>query len=168
MIRELRVNNLAIIKDMQIELEENFSVLTGETGAGKSIILDGIAFILGARANTSVIRHNENKLIVEAVISLSSKLVEKLKLLDFDIDYDDNELIIYRELQKDGKSKISINGKRATSTMLMSIMSNVVDIVGQHENQYLLNHNYHLELLDGFIDKKEFKLKEKKIKRLRS
>ena len=80
MIRELRVNNLAIIKDMQIELEENFSVLTGETGAGKSIILDGIAFILGARANTSVIRHNENKLIVEAVISLSSKLVEKLKL----------------------------------------------------------------------------------------
>lgn len=160
MIKELRVNNLAIIKDMQIELEENFSVLTGETGAGKSIILDGIAFILGARANTSVIRHNENKLIVEAVISLSSKLVEKLKLLDFDIDYDDNELIIYRELQKDGKSKISINGKRATSTMLMSIMSNVVDIVGQHENQYLLNHNYHLELLDGFIDKKEFKLKE--------
>lgn len=168
MLRELKVNNLAIIKDMEIEFSENFSVFTGETGAGKSIILDGIAFILGARANTSAIRNDEEKLIVEAVIDLSPKLVEKLKLLDFDIDYEEKQLIIYRELNRDGKSKISINGRRATKEMLSKIASNIVDIVGQHENQYLLNHNYHLALLDAFVDLKKFNIQEtvKNIKEL--
>ncbi|WP_068448904.1 DNA repair protein RecN [Caviibacter abscessus] len=168
MLRELKVNNLAIIKDMQIEFSENFSVFTGETGAGKSIVLDGIAFILGARANTAAIRNNEEKLIVEAVVDLSPKLVEKLKLLEFDVDYDEMQLIIYRELSRDGKSKININGRRATKEMLSKIMSNVIDIVGQHENQYLLNHNYHLELLDGFVDFKDFNIKKivKEIKEL--
>lgn len=168
MLRELKVNNLAIIKDMEIEFSENFSVFTGETGAGKSIILDGIAFILGARANTAAIRNDEEKLIVEAVIDLSPKLVEKLKLLDFDIDYEEKQLIIYRELNRDGKSKISINGRRATKEMLSKIASNIVDIVGQHENQYLLNHNYHLALLDAFVDLKKFNIQEtvKNIKEL--
>lgn len=167
MIKELKINNLAIIKDVNLDLEKNFTALTGETGAGKSIILDGLALITGSRANIEAIRKDEDKLSVEAVISLNDRQIEKIKELDYDIDIDD-ELIIHRQISLDGKSKISINDKRVTLSTLNNIMENIIDIVGQHENQYLLNKKFHLDLLDGFIKKDTFNLKEisDKIKKL--
>ncbi|WP_156285726.1 DNA repair protein RecN [Oceanivirga salmonicida] len=159
MIRELKINNLAIIKDLEIDLETNFSVLTGETGAGKSIILDGISFLTGARSNVLAIRNGEKKLSVEAVIDLTDENIEKLQEITDTIDFSDKELIIYREIGIDSKSKIIVNDKRVTLSTLKNIMEQLVDIVGQHENQYLLNKTYHINLLDAFIDKKKYNLK---------
>lgn len=154
MIKELRINNLAIIKDLKINLDSNFSTLTGETGAGKSIILDGISLILGSRSNIMSIRNGEDKLFVEAVIELNNKNLEKIKN-DFEtISLEDNELIIYREITRDNKSKITINDKRVSLNLLKDLTSSLVDIVGQHENQYLLNKEYHIKLLDAFLKEK--------------
>lgn len=154
MIKELRINNLAIIKDLKINLDSNFSTLTGETGAGKSIILDGISLILGSRSNIMSIRNGEDKLFVEAVIELNNKNLEKIKN-DFEtISLEDNELIIYREITRDNKSKITINDKRVSLNLLKGLTSSLVDIVGQHENQYLLNKEYHIKLLDAFLKEK--------------
>lgn len=170
MIRELKINNLAIIKDVELEFNEKFSSLTGETGAGKSMILDGLALITGSRANTSAIRQGTDKLLVETVISINDNLKDKLSNEYDNIDFSDNELIIYREITTEGKNKIDINGKRVTLSTLSNIMEQVVDIVGQHENQYLLNKKYHRSLLDAFVGVDEFNLKEivSKIKRLNS
>lgn len=160
MIKELKINNLAIIKDIELEFEEKFTSLTGETGAGKSIILDGISLILGSRANTNVIRQGENKLSIEAVISINDNLRDKISKMYEDIDFSDNDIIIFREISTDGKTKININNKRVTLSTLSNIMEMVVDIVGQNENQYLLNKKYHKELLDAFVNIKDFKTKE--------
>ncbi|VWL85150.1 DNA repair protein RecN [Oceanivirga miroungae] len=155
MIKELKINNLAIIKELKMELDSNFSTLTGETGAGKSIILDGISLILGSRSNVLSIRNGENKLSVEAIIELNDKNLEKIRKTYDTIPIESNELIIYREVTKDNKSKITINDKRVTLNLLKELSSNLVDIVGQHENQYLLNKEYHIDLLDAFLKEKE-------------
>ncbi len=159
MIKELIINNLAIIKDIEMDFNTKFSTITGETGAGKSIILDGIALITGKRANVSSIRKDEDLLKVQAVIDISEELKNRISKIVDDIDLEDNELIIYRQISKDAKSKISINGKRVTLNVLSNIMELVVDIVGQHENQYLLKKIYHQDLLDAFLDIKKYELK---------
>lgn len=159
MLKEIKINNLAIIKDIQMEFCGNFSSLTGETGAGKSIILNGISLITGSRANTNSIRNGENKLTVEAVFSIDNNLRKSINEKYDDI-LDDEELIIYREIDINAKSKITLNGKRITLSTLSDIMENIIDIVGQHENQYLLNKSFHLELLDGFLDKNDNNVKE--------
>lgn len=155
MLKEIKINNLAIIRDVEMEFNEKFSSLTGETGAGKSIILDGISLITGARANISSIRTGENKLKVTAVFEINDDLKQKIKSKFDDILEDENELIIYREIDNNSKSKININGKRVTLSTLSGIMENVIDIVGQFENQYLLNKAFHLELLDAFLPKND-------------
>lgn len=169
MIKELKINNLAIIKDVELELSKGLSTLTGETGAGKSIILDGISLLTGSRANSSIIRRGEDKLRIEAIIELSENMKKNISAITDDIDLEDDELIIYREITSDAKSKISINGRRVTLGTLSSIMENIMDIVGQHENQYLLNKSYHLSLLDAFIDVNKYNLKEivQSIKKIR-
>ncbi|MBE2990147.1 AAA family ATPase, partial [Sneathia sp. DSM 16630] len=151
MIKELTINNLAIIKNVQMEFDTNFAVITGETGAGKSLVLDGISLLLGKRSNVNDIMKDCDSLTVEGVIEISDNLKSNLEKLVDDIDFSDNELIIYRKITKDGKTKININGKRVTLATLASITKQVVDIVGQHENQYLLDRSYHLSLLDEFL-----------------
>ena len=154
MIKELTINNLAIIKNVQMEFDTNFAVITGETGAGKSLVLDGISLLLGKRSNVNDIMKDCDSLTVEGVIEISDNLKSNLETLVDDIDFSDNELIIYRKITKDGKTKININGKRVTLATLASITKQVVDIVGQHENQYLLDRSYYLSLLDEFLPNK--------------
>ena len=154
MIKELTINNLAIIKNVQMEFDTNFAVITGETGVGKSLVLDGISLLLGKRSNVNDIMKDCDSLTVEGVIEISDNLKSNLETLVDDIDFSDNELIIYRKITKDGKTKININGKRVTLATLASITKQVVDIVGQHENQYLLDRSYHLSLLDEFLPNK--------------
>ena len=151
MLRELRLNNLAIIKNLDLEFNEGLISLTGETGAGKSIILDGISLLIGERSNLEMIRTGEDSLFAEGVFDLSEVQKEKLNRLGFEIE--DDELIISRYFYRNSKSKITVNGMRMTVSKLKELMRNVLDLVGQHEHQYLLNKNYHLGLLDRFLDK---------------
>ena len=151
MLRELRLNNLAIIKNLDLEFNEGLISLTGETGAGKSIILDGISLLIGERSNLEMIRTGEDSLFAEGVFDLSEVQKEKLNRLGFEIE--DDELIISRHFYRNSKSKITVNGMRMTVSKLKELMRNVLDLVGQHEHQYLLNKNYHLGLLDRFLDK---------------
>lgn len=158
MLRELRLNNLAIIKNVDLNFENGFVALTGETGAGKSIILDGISLLIGERSSSDMIRSGEEKLTAEAVFDLTDEQVQILNDLDFDIE--EEELIITRNLSRDGKSKVLVNGMRVPVSKLKEIMSHVLDLVGQHNHQYLLNRNYHLSLLDKFLNKEGMELKE--------
>ena len=151
MLRELRLNNLAIIKNLDLEFNGGLISLTGETGAGKSIILDGISLLIGERSNLEMIRTGEDSLFAEGVFDLSEVQKEKLNKLGFEIE--DDELIISRHFYRNSKSKITVNGMRMTVSKLKEIMGNILDLVGQHEHQYLLNKNYHLGLLDRFLNK---------------
>ena len=158
MLRELRLNNLAIIKKVDLEFNNGLIALTGETGAGKSILLDGISLLIGERSSVDMIRTGADNLFAEGVFSLTQDQIEKSTKLGFEIE--DEELIVARYLDKNLKSKITVNGMRITVSKLKELMSNVLDLVGQHEHQYLLNKNYHLELLDKFLDKETLELKQ--------
>ena len=151
MLRELRLNNLAIIKTMDLNFNNGLISLTGETGAGKSIILDGISLLIGERSSVDMIRTGEENLSAEGIFDITDE--QKNKLVELGYDIDDNELIINRIVDKNSKTKIKINGKRMNVSTLKQIMGNVLDLVGQHEHQYLLNKNFHLALLDKFLDK---------------
>ncbi len=151
MLRELRLNNLAIIKAMDLNFNNGLISLTGETGAGKSIILDGISLLIGERSSVDMIRTGAENLSAEGIFDITDE--QKNKLVELGYDIDDNELIINRIVDKNSKTKITINGKRMNVSTLKQIMSNVLDLVGQHEHQYLLNKNFHLALLDKFLDK---------------
>jgi len=150
MLRELRLNNLAIIKNLDLEFNEKFIALTGETGAGKSIILNGISLLIGERSHTDMIRNGEENLFAEGVFELNENQKKRLNELGFEIE--DDELIITRFFDRSSKSKIMVNGKRQTLSRLKELMVNIIDLVGQHEHQFLLNNEYHLHLLDRFLN----------------
>ena len=159
MLRELRLNNLAIIKNLDLEFNKGLVSLTGETGAGKSIILDGISLLIGERNHLEMIRTGEESLFAEGIFNLSEGQKEKLNELGFDIE--DEELIISRYFDRNSKSKITVNGTRMTLSKLKELMGNILDLVGQHEHQYLLNKNLHLSLLDKFLNKDAKNLQKK-------
>ena len=159
MLRELRLNNLAIIKKLDLEFNEKFIALTGETGAGKSIILDGISLLIGERSHTDMIRNGEESLFAEGIFELDENQKKRLNELGFEID--DDELIITRYFDRNAKSKITVNGSRLTLSRLKELMVNIIDLVGQHEHQFLLNEEYHLHLLDRFLDDEGKELSKK-------
>ena len=150
MLRELRLNNLAIIKKLDLEFNDKFIALTGETGAGKSIILNGISLLIGERSHTDMIRNGAQSLFAEGVFELNENQKKRLNELGFEIE--DDELIITRYFDRNVKSKITVNGSRMTLSRLKELMVNIIDLVGQHEHQFLLNSEYHLHLLDRFLD----------------
>lgn len=161
MLRELRLNNLAIIKNLDLEFNDKFIALTGETGAGKSIILNGISLLIGERSHTDMIRNGAQGLFAEGVFELNENQKKRLDELGFEIE--DDELIITRYFDRNAKSKITVNGSRMTLSRLKELMVNIIDLVGQHEHQFLLNSYYHLHLLDRFLDD-EGKMLSKKIR----
>ena len=161
MLRELRLNNLAIIKNLDLEFNDKFIALTGETGAGKSIILNGISLLIGERSHTDMIRNGAQGLFAEGVFELNENQKKRLDELGFEIE--DDELIITRYFDRNAKSKITVNGSRMTLSRLKELMVNIIDLVGQHEHQFLLNSDYHLHLLDRFLDD-EGKMLFKKIR----
>lgn len=150
MLRELKIENLAIIDELDLEFEDGFIVLTGETGAGKSIILSGINLLIGEKATTDMIRSGEKNLSAQGVFEVNNE--QKEELLDkFGIDIEENEVIVRRTLDVNGKGKIYVNGIRVSLTNLKEIMGTLVDIVGQHSHQMLLNKSNHIKLLDKFL-----------------
>ena len=158
MLRELKIENLAIIDELDIEFDKGFIVLTGETGAGKSIILSGINLLIGEKASVDMIRDGEENLVAQGVFDVDK---EQKKILEaMGIDTDGDEIIIRRSYSRSGKARAFINNVRITLTDLKEIASTLVDIVGQHSHQMLLNKNNHIKLLDSFLNKDEKDIKE--------
>lgn len=158
MLRELKIENLAIIDELDIEFDKGFIVLTGETGAGKSIILSGINLLIGEKASVDMIRDGEENLVAQGVFDVDEEQKKKLETMGIDIDGD--EIIIRRSYSRSGKARAFVNNVRITLADLKEITSTLVDIVGQHSHQMLLNKNNHIKLLDSFLSKDEKDLKE--------
>lgn len=148
MIIQLSVNNVALIKQLITEIPAGMTVLTGETGAGKSIIIDSINMILGDRTNRELVRYEEKKAVVQAVFEISDALAEELA--EHGIEAEDNQLIITREVTSEGKSICRMNGSVVTLAQLRSFAPHLVNIHGQHDNQALLDPKKHMSFVDKF------------------
>ncbi|MFT8756580.1 DNA repair protein RecN [Leuconostoc pseudomesenteroides] len=154
MLEDLIIENFAIIEKIELQFETGMSVLTGETGAGKSIIIDALSMLTGGRASSEMVRHGSKKATLQAVFSLPKNEQLYKLLTEAGIDFDDNELIIYRELTQNGRSTIRVNSVLVNLKTLAMIGSFLVDIQGQNDTQQLLNQDEHLPLLDAFGGKK--------------
>ena len=149
MISELSIKNIALISSLRIELSEGFNVLSGETGAGKSIIVDSVNLILGSRADRDLIRAGEESARVEALVTFKDMDISHT-LAGYGIEDNGNEMIVSRELSSSGKNVCRINGQLVSLSVLRDIMSMYVDICGQNDNIGLLDESYHLRLIDEF------------------
>ena len=150
MLEHLHIRNVALIKESEISFGDGLNILTGETGAGKSMIIDSLQFALGGRAGKDFLRHGEKQAAVEALFSVQSQaLTEKLAENGIAPE-EDGTLLITRTLSEAGKSVCRINGSTVTVGMLKEIAEDMIDIYGQHEHQSLLHPVKHIRLLDRF------------------
>src|SRR5260221_2881776 len=145
MLRELRIRDVAIIDDLTLAFQSGLNVLTGETGAGKSIILQALALLCGGRAGVDVIRSDADEASIEGLFDcpLPAELRDALGLAD-------DEILVRRHLSRAGKSRIYVNGSPTTLALLAQLGTALVHIYGQHEQALLLRPASHLELLDRF------------------
>lgn len=160
MLDKLIIKNIALIGYSEIEFGRGLNVLSGETGSGKSVILDSINFVLGAKADRSMIRYGENECSVSAVFRLenASPVYEVLQELDIDPD---EEVVITRKFTSDGRNSIKVNGSTVNVSMLRKITANLVDVHGQSEHFYLLSESNQLALIDKAAKDSLFPVKEK-------
>lgn len=150
MIKTLHIKNAALIKDAVIEFSGGLNVLSGETGAGKTMVIGAINFALGSKADKSLIRYGEKVMEVEAVFSVDEDSVDlKSELTDIGVDFDD-EVIVRRRVFDDGRGDIRINGVQVTLQTLKRVTENLVDVYGQSEHYYLLKEANQLKVLDAF------------------
>ena len=150
MLSKLTIKNVALIEQADIIFGEGLNVLSGETGAGKSVILDSVNFVLGAKAERSMIRYGETECMVKAefILPETSMAVQMLREMDIDTD---GEIIISRKFSDNGKNGIKINGNTVTATMLRKVTDCLVDVHGQSEHFYLLKESNQLKMLDEVI-----------------
>lgn len=149
MLQSLSIRNVVLIDKLDLDFNRGLSVLTGETGAGKSILLDSLGLVLGNRAETSLIRFGEDKLSVTAVFDLPDKSDPLWSILNENELEAEEELIIKRTLTRDGKSKIFVNDQAVSLKLLKDIGKYLVEVHGQFDNQGLLNPANHLSVLDA-------------------
>lgn len=153
MLQELTIDNLAIIKHLTLEFQDQMTVLTGETGAGKSIIIDAVGLLAGGRGSQEYIRRGCEHLKLQGQFAIASSDTALLAKLDqLGIDHQDNTLIISRTIHKNGRNVIRVNGQLLNTTTLKEIGNHLVDIQGQNEHQQLLQPETHLGMLDQFGD----------------
>ena len=150
MLQRLSIKNVALIDSANIEFCGGLNVLSGETGAGKSVILDSVNFVLGAKADRTMIRYGESECLVKAefIVPETSRAMEVLREMDIDSD---GEIIISRKFSDNGKNTIKINGETVTATMLRSLTDNLVDVHGQSEHFFLIKETNQLRTLDEVI-----------------
>lgn len=150
MLSKLTIKNVALIENADISFGEGLNVLSGETGAGKSVILDSVNFVLGAKADKTMIRYGETECLVKAefIVAENAKAVACLRDLDIESD---GEIIISRKFSESGKSVIKVNGNIVTAAMLRKITDSLVDVHGQSEHFFLLKESNQLKLLDDVI-----------------
>jgi len=153
MLASLHIENIAIIKKLDVDFSDGFTVLTGETGAGKSILIDSIAFLLGAKAQRELIRSGENKALVSGFFTnLSAEVKEYLTSQDITLDEDDDGLTITKTMTTEGKVTVKINGRTVTSAIGRACGMYLINIHGQHQNQILQNPQNHIKYLDRFAE----------------
>lgn len=165
MLRRLEISNFAVISHCVFEPGSGLNVISGETGAGKSLLIDAIGLILGDKASKTLIRSDCDKAYVEALFdpsALSEDSFSELKVIleNYGLPFDEENLIISREINADGKSSARINGRSAVLTVLKEISSIFVDIHGQNDTQKIFDENTHCDLLDRFIGKEAYDLKK--------
>ena len=150
MLKELQIENLAIIEKLDLEFGDGLIILTGETGAGKSIILSGINLLIGEKTNIEMLRDGEKLLVAQGVFSVNEE--QEKELSELGIETEDGEVIVRRTMDSKGKGKAFVNNMRVPVSGLKEIMGTLVDIVGQHSHQMLLNKENHIKLLDKFTE----------------
>ncbi len=156
MLTDLTIKNVAIIDTLHITFKPGLTVLTGETGAGKSIIIDAVGLIMGSRASSDLIRSGEEEAVVEALFDISALPDIKQQLAEAGFEAVD-ELLIKRSLSRNGKNRIFINGGMATLALLIDIAPRLINIYGQHDSQTLLKPENHLRLLDAYAGLNELR-----------
>ena len=155
MLKLLHIENIAVIERCDIEFDCGFNVLTGETGAGKSIIIDAIGAVLGERTSRELVRTGENKAIVSAVFDeLSRESVAWL--VDNSLSDEESELIVQREIISDGKSVCRVNGRPITVSMLKELGATLINIHGQHDDKLLLDSRKHADFIDRYANSREY------------
>ena len=148
MIGSLHIKNIGIIDEININLNEGFNIFTGETGAGKTLIIDSLQILAGGRFSKDIIRHGEKSSFVEMLVYLKEE-----------------EYIISREVNQSGRNICKINGRLVTVNELKAFMKKVIDIHGQQDNQTILEPSSHIKFLDGFIGKEIEELNKKYIEK---
>ena len=162
MLVRLRVKDFALIHQIELEFDQQFNVLTGETGAGKSIIIDAVSLLLGARANSKDIRFGCNKAVVEGTFQVEAIPELDAQLLEFGYELDEErELILYREMNVDGKNICRINDRTVTLATFRQVGQLLINIYGQHDFQAISNKEHHLALLDALGDATFVQIKQK-------
>src|SRR5580693_7519966 len=149
MLAQLTVRNVVLIESLVLELGPGFNVVTGETGAGKSMVVDALSLVLGGRARPDVVRGGADEAEVEALFELSpaSRAAAKLEAAGIP---GERELVVRRVVQAEGRSRAYVNGRLCTATQLADIAADLCDIASQHENVALTDPSTHLEYLDAF------------------
>ncbi len=160
MLSKLSIKNVALIERAEMEFCEGLNVLSGETGAGKSVILDSVNFVLGAKADRSMIRYGESECLVRAEFILPEHSKAVCVLRDMDIDTD-GEVIISRKFTDGGKNSIKINGNTVTASMLRQVTDCLVDVHGQSEHFFLLQESNQLKVLDSVVGEDLLPIKER-------
>ena len=150
MLNHITIHNFVLIRDIHIDLSDRFNVFTGETGAGKSLLVDALNFVAGERSSSKIVGLTDSKARVEVSFSfpLNHKVMDKLK--DLDLFEDDGSLIISREMHQDGRNVCRINMRTVTLSIVRSLLDGVLDVHSQHETQYLLDQKNHGLLVDHF------------------
>lgn len=153
MLKSLHIENFAIVDEANVSFDRGLNVITGETGVGKSLIVDALSIALGERAFKDFIRDGYPNAIVEAVFEVKPSELKKLASQGFDV----STITVKREIRLEGKSKVWINGQSRTVQELKELGDLLVDLHGQHEHQYLLNEEHHVDFLDQFAESNELK-----------
>lgn len=152
MLQTLSIKQFAIIDELEIHFSDGLTVLSGETGSGKSIIIDAIGQLIGMRASSDYVRHGEKKAVIEGIFEIDESKDAISILENLSIDVDEDFLLVKREIFSSGKSICRINNQTVTLQDLRKVMQELLDIHGQHETQSLLKQKYHLKLLDDYAE----------------
>ena len=150
MLEVLRIQNIAIIDSAEIPFKEGLNIISGETGAGKSIIIEAISLLLGSRASSELIRSGCDEAVIEGMFSISGIPWMKKRLEDAGFHSHHSELLIKRSVHRSGKHRISVNGELATLSTLQTLCEGLIDLCGQHEHQSLLKSHTQLDLVDRY------------------
>lgn len=159
MIETLEIKNVALIDSATIEFGRGLNILSGETGSGKSVVIDALNFVLGAKADKSMIRHGEESCVVSAVFYISDNESIKSLLDEYEIEYDD-QLVVTRKFTVEGKSSIRVNGTPCSSSNLKSMTAYLIDVHGQSEHYSLLKQSEQLKVVDKFCQSQLEPVKE--------
>lgn len=153
MLSSLKIENVAVIEYSEILFDSGLNILTGETGAGKSIVIDSINAILGERTSRELIRDGADKARVTAYFEdVPRNVLDKLHELDITCDENDNSLLVTRIITSDGRSGCKVNGQSITASMLRTLGRELITICGQHDSQYLLSKEHHIDFIDALAD----------------